>query len=40
MQKLIIESSQVVRMSNGISKSINFREAAPANATRDMYHGT
>ncbi|KAF8242424.1 gamma-glutamyltranspeptidase [Wilcoxina mikolae CBS 423.85] len=27
----------VVRMANGVSKSFNFREAAPANASRDMY---
>ncbi|KAI5794150.1 gamma-glutamyltranspeptidase [Pyronema domesticum] len=27
----------VVRMANGTSKSFNFREAAPKNATRDMY---
>jgi gamma-glutamyltranspeptidase len=29
----------VVRMADGTSKSFNFREAAPANATRDMYKG-
>ncbi|KAA8904399.1 nucleophile aminohydrolase [Sphaerosporella brunnea] len=28
----------VVRMADGMSKSFNFREAAPASATRDMYH--
>jgi len=28
----------VVRMADGTSKSFNFREAAPAKASRDMYH--
>jgi len=29
----------VVRMADGRSRSFNFREAAPAKASRDMYHG-
>ena len=29
----------VVREGNGRSKAYNFREAAPGNASRDMYNG-